>query len=203
MEREQYVNSYQRSVETFQKWADAYAALLVSTSLIVVVAMIYDIGSMFVFLLTGTMFIMSFFGTFIIYKSAPYEIKNYQNNKGPKERQRARLLLLVLCPIGALGAVYLTFSTGLGHAFLFAGVCLMPGGVFAYLDDSKVSKIDEEGRQVHPVPGQRVRGPGQHRVGRLGEDRQAVLGDSGALHPASPTAPEIPHQPQGVLGQVH
>ena len=144
VEREQYVNSYQRSVETLQKWADAYAALLVSTSLIVVVAMIYDIGSMFVFLLTGTMFIMSFFGTFIIYKSAPYEIKNYQNNKGPKERQRARLLLLVLCPIGALGAVYLTFSTGLGHAFLFAGVCLMPGGVFAYLDDSKVSKIDEE-----------------------------------------------------------
>ena len=39
VEREQYINAYHRSLETLAKWGDAYAALLVSVSLVVVVAM--------------------------------------------------------------------------------------------------------------------------------------------------------------------
>ncbi len=66
VEREQYIDQYQRSLESLQKWGDAYAALLVSVSLIVVVSMIstmlYDIGNTFVMMLTGTMFCMSLGG---------------------------------------------------------------------------------------------------------------------------------------------
>ena len=68
IERDQYTNLYQRGLETFQKWGDAYAALMVSVALIMVVSMIstmlYDMGNAFVFMLTGTMFIMSFFGAY-------------------------------------------------------------------------------------------------------------------------------------------
>ena len=38
VEREQYINGYYRSLEALTKWGDAYAALLVSVSLVVVVA---------------------------------------------------------------------------------------------------------------------------------------------------------------------
>lgn len=60
VEREQYINNYYRSLEALAKWGDAYAALLVSVSLVVVVAMIStmlsDLGSMFVLSLTGATF---------------------------------------------------------------------------------------------------------------------------------------------------
>ena len=39
VERDQYINGYYRSLEALTKWGDAYAALLVSVSLVVVVAM--------------------------------------------------------------------------------------------------------------------------------------------------------------------
>ena len=55
VEREQYISGYHRSLETLAKWGDAYAALLVSISLVVVVSMIStmlsDMGSSFVVLM--------------------------------------------------------------------------------------------------------------------------------------------------------
>ena len=131
VEREKYISSYQRSLETLQKWADAYAALLVSVVLIVVVAMIstmlYDSGSGFVLMLTGTMFIMSLLGAYIIYKAAPYEIKTYKNRRGPKSRQRATLLFAVFGPVGVLAAAYLARLPGRGWpSWLWASVsCLL------------------------------------------------------------------------------
>lgn len=147
VEREEFINQYQRGLETLQKWADAYAALLVSVALIVVVSMIstmlYDIGNSFVFMLTGTMFVMSFFGAWIIYKAAPYEVKTYQNYKGPKERRRAKFLLLLLGPVGVLMLVYLGASNYLGFGFLALGISLLPAGLYTYIDDNKVSQLDQ------------------------------------------------------------
>lgn len=148
VENEEYVNLYQRSLETLQKWGDAYAALLVSVSLIVVVAMIstmlYDIGNAFVLMLTGTMFFMSLGGAWIIYKSAPYELKSYRNQKGPRERYLAKLLFLIGLPVGLLMAVFLATTQGMGLAMLAFGFCLMPSGIYAFIDDSNVSKLDQE-----------------------------------------------------------
>ena len=87
---------------------------------------------------------MSFFGAYIIYKAAPYEIKAYKNRRGPKERRRATFLFLTLGPVGVLAAVYLSFTSGLGMGLLALGLSLMPPGVFAYMDDRKVAKIDAE-----------------------------------------------------------
>ena len=148
VEREQYINEYQRSLETLQKWGDAYAALMVSTSLIVVVSMIptmlYDIGNTFVFMLTGTMFFMSFFGAWIIKKTAPYEVTTYKNRKGPKERRRAVQLMLVLGPPGLLMGLYLAVAGNLGLGFLALGISILPAGLYAYMDDLKVSSVDQE-----------------------------------------------------------
>ena len=148
VEREQYISQYQRSLETLQKWGDAYAALLVSVSLIVVVAMIptmlYDIGDAFVMMLAGTMFFMSMFGAWIIYKTAPVEVKSYKSRKGPKERQRVKPFLITLGPLGVLLAGILVISGLAGLGLLTFGLCLMPAGIYAFMDDMKVDAIDQE-----------------------------------------------------------
>ena len=148
VERDQFINLYTRSVATLQKWADAYAAILVSVTLIVVVSlistMIFDFGNTFVLMVTFTMALMSFVGVYVIYKSVPTEIKTYTHRHGPKERRKATFLLLLFGPIGTLMAVVLAATSGMGPAFLVFGLCLMPAGVYAYMDDSKVSKLDDE-----------------------------------------------------------
>ena len=148
VEREQYISRYERALETLQKWGDAYAALLVSVTLIVVVTlistMLMDIGSVFVIMLTGTTFVITLLGVYIIYRPAPQEIVTYKNRKGPRERQRATFLFFTVVPFGAVGAVSLALTSGLGLAFLVIGVSMIPSAYYAFKDNSKVSKIDQE-----------------------------------------------------------
>ena len=148
VERDQYSNMYERSVETLQKWADAYAAVLVSVALIVVVVMIstmlYDLGNYFVYMITATMLIMSFVGAFVIYKSAPYELMPFKSYRGPKARARAVFLLLLFLPAGTLVAILMFATVGLGMAFLVIGFSLIPAGIYAYIDHENVTRIDEE-----------------------------------------------------------
>lgn len=148
VEREQYINGYYRSLETVAKWGDAYAALLVSVSLVVVVAMIStmmsDISEIFVLALAVTMFFVTGFGVYIIYRSSPYEVKTYKNNRGPLARRRAVLCFKLGAPLGVILAVVLTVTVGFGPALLVLGFCILPAGVFATIDDGKLNKLDEE-----------------------------------------------------------
>jgi flagellar protein FlaJ len=113
---EQYINGYYRSLETVTKWGDAYAALLVSVSLVVVVAMIStmlsDISSVFVVALTFAMFFVTGFGVYIIYRTSPYEVKTYQNRNGPKERQWARRFFYFVAIPGLCWPPWLLLSRG-------------------------------------------------------------------------------------------
>ena len=148
VEREQYYSWYERSLETLQKWGDAYAALLVSAALIVVVSlistMLMNVGPGFIILLTGTMFGVTLLGVYVIFKAAPHEIKTYKGARAPKDRRKATLLFFTLAPTGALAAAYLAFTLGLGWAYLAIGLCLLPSAIYAYKDDSTVSRIDQE-----------------------------------------------------------
>ena len=60
LEGERYGNEYERSVENLKKWSDAYSAILVSVSLIMVVSLVSTLlGSLdanFVVLMAATLF---------------------------------------------------------------------------------------------------------------------------------------------------
>ena len=148
IEREKYTGEYTRGVESLQKWGDAYAAFLVSSTLIVVVAlistMLYDLGTGFILLLTGAMFLLTGFGVFIIHVAAPYEIVTYRSGRGPEARSRAPVLFRVLVPPGGVVAGYLALTQDPGLAFIAIGVSLIPASVYAFLDDSRVSRADQE-----------------------------------------------------------
>lgn len=148
VEREKYINSYYRSLETVTKWGDAYAALLVSVSLVVVVAMISsmmsNISEMFVLMLTCTMFMTTSFGVYIIYRTSPYEVKTYKNKRGPRERELAVRFFYLFVPAGAVLAIAAGFIWGLGIAHLIVGFSLIPCGIMAWLDDRKIDQLDQE-----------------------------------------------------------
>ena len=148
VERDLYINAYHRSLETLAKWGDAYAALLVSVSLVVVVAMmstmLSNMGAAFVIMLTSTMVMVSAFGVYIIYRTAPYEVKTYQNRRGPVERYWAKRLFYALVPASILIGIYLGYNYGF-HYFLFSlGLALFPSGVMAWLDNGRVNQRDQE-----------------------------------------------------------
>ena len=62
--------------------------------------MLSEIGDLFVIALTFTMFTVTAFGVYIIYRTSPYEIKTYKNRKGPIERQWAVRLFKLLTAKG-------------------------------------------------------------------------------------------------------
>ena len=148
VEREQYVNSYYRSLETLTKWGDAYAALLVSVSLVVVVAMISSmiskLGGGFVAMLTFSMVAVSFFGTYIIYRTAPVEVKTYQNKKGPTLRRWAKRCFLIMVPAGLVLGTIAAFQHGQAMFFLILGAAMFPSGFLAMRENSQIDKMDEE-----------------------------------------------------------
>ena len=148
VERELYINAYHRSLETLTKWGDAYAALLVSVSLIVVVAMmssmISNLGAPFVIMLTLAMVMVSAFGVYIIYRTAPYEVKTYQNRRGPVERYWAKRLFYTLVPAGILIGIFLGFTYGFPFFLFSLGFALFPSGLMAWLDNGRVNQRDQE-----------------------------------------------------------
>ena len=148
VEREQYINGYYRSLEALIKWGDAYAALLVSVALIVVVAMmstmLSDLGSSFVIMLTGAMTMVSAFGVYIIFRTAPAETTTYQSRHGPSERRWAKRLIFTVAPAGFFLGAFVGFTSGFHFFLLIFGFSLFPAGVMAFLDNGKVGKRDQE-----------------------------------------------------------
>ena len=148
VQREQYINGYYRSLETVAKWGDAYAALLVSVSLVVVVAMIStmlsDIDMLFVMALATSMLFVTAFGVYIIYRTSPYEVKTYDNKGGPKGRRLARKLFYYLVIPGAILASLIMVTSSLAVGLMLLGLALLPTGILAWIDDGKVDKLDQE-----------------------------------------------------------
>lgn len=150
VETERYGNEYERSVENLRKWTEAYAAILVSVTLVMVVSLVStmmgSIGQGFVVLMAFTLLLITSIGVYLIYKVAPVEQKTYDSPHGiPRDRRMARLMLLTLVPgvvMAILLASQLGSSTGSAAAFLVIGVSLLPAGYYAWKDDRSVTKLD-------------------------------------------------------------
>ena len=153
LEGDRYRNEYERSVENLRKWSDAYSAILVSVSLIMVVSLVSTLlGSLdanFVILMAFTLFCVTSIGVFLIYKVAPFEDFTYDSPDGsPPERRRSRYCLYVGIPLGIILATILGSQfeviTGAAVGFLVFGIAIFPAGYYAWKDDAIVANIDSE-----------------------------------------------------------
>ena len=149
LESGRYANEYSRSVENLKKWTDAYAALMVSVTLIVVVALVSTLlGALeqsFVLIVGASMFLIITGGVYLILRTSPYEQMTYDGETGgPTDRRKARFLFRTLAPLGFMMLVVLGFTIGLGWGLVVFGIFLLPAGWFARVDDKKIRAIDTE-----------------------------------------------------------
>ena len=152
-EGERYSNEYDRSVENLRKWTDAYAAILISVTLIMVVSLVSSMmGSLaqsFITIMAFAVFFITSIGIFIIYRSAPVEQVTYDREEySTWNRKLARRLLMIPVPMGLVVAMLAGPRFGLlgdsSIAFLAIGISLAPAGFLAWRDSARVTKLDSE-----------------------------------------------------------
>lgn len=145
---EHYSRKYERDLESLRKWTDAYVALMVSVTLVVVVSlvsmMIYSVGTIFIFGLAAVMIGIAVLGDWIIYRTAPVEPKTHKRNERSRTQEQmlrtARVLLPAAAIVGAAAALFSSIGAGL----VAAAVCVAPVGVLAFIDDKHVDQQDRD-----------------------------------------------------------
>ena len=152
-ERERYANEYEKNIENLRKWTDAYAAILISVTLIMVVSLVSSmmgsIAQSFVTIMAFAVFFITTVGLFVIYKSAPVERVTYDREKyTTKSRKLARLSLMTLVPLGFVLAMLVAprfgFVGGASVSFMLIGLSLAPAGFLAWRDSARITKLDSE-----------------------------------------------------------
>jgi flagellar protein FlaJ len=145
---ELYAKKYERDMESLRKWTDAYIALMVSTTLIVVISlvsmMIYPVANMALILLTFIVMMVTAAGGWVIFAVAPHEVKTHHLRRRSAEQQRMDMLapLLIVGTGPVLALVWLMSS--LGIALIVAAMLLSPLGFLAWVDDKKIDQRDRD-----------------------------------------------------------
>jgi flagellar protein FlaJ len=145
---QQYIEGYERGLESLKKWTDAYAAILVSVTLIVVVAMLSTlIGPLNHALIVVIGFCLSWGVTVALYpilKAIPGEIKTYTSREAmPFARRMASRLAILFIPLGMMLGSAVGYRFGAGYGMLVFGAHLLPAGIFALRDHINVTRVDE------------------------------------------------------------
>ena len=145
---ELYEAEYEQKIESLRKWTDAYAALIVSAGLVVVISMI----SMMIWSSSPVMILMTAVatvtvmgtGAFILNAAAPVEIFPRKAGLTAVKQLQAKRLMLIFGGGGAVLAAITLMASGLGPALIIGGLGLLPGGVMIYMDQRRIAKLDAD-----------------------------------------------------------
>ncbi len=190
-------DEYERNLESLKKWADAFTALMVSSSLISIIILlsviIYKIGTPEQTLFSSAMlvFIISIFGVGMLYKSVPKDLKNHNlvfksreqyliSKWGPVSFILACMILITITLIPTFFKPDLFIFNGVdfkGLGFLIAGIVLFPIGLIARKDDINISKRDESFTPFVRNLGAIISGAGVSVVEALTKIDQKNLGE--------------------------
>lgn len=144
-----YGNHYERRLESLKKWTDAYIALIMTTAIITIVTVVsMIIGNITIGVILGMAVftvIVTIAGVWLIYNSAPREVKVHSLPIRSKEYgislQIARLMLpLTLVTV----VVLLILGVHIGIVLMVAAAFLLPLGLASKLDDNKIDKRDSD-----------------------------------------------------------
>ena len=149
LQLETYGKEYGRKIESLQKWSDAYVALMVSATLVVVISMvsmmIYPFSPIAIFALAALMVCVTFLGGWLIFTVAPVEVKTHSLRHRSPEQERAGKLAKVMLPAAAVAGLGAGMLFGMAAALFASGLLIAPIGLVAFLDDRR---IDARGRDI-------------------------------------------------------
>lgn len=149
VQAEAFKNEYERGVESLRKWTEGYAALIVSSALIVMVAaismLIYPVAMSFTISLVGVTICVSILGAWAIYRVAPKEVRVHSPASKCGAHRRVRRLAKVLLPAAAASfGIILMAGFGIGWALIAVAVLFLPVGVAGGIFDRQVKKKDSD-----------------------------------------------------------
>ena len=149
IQAEAFKNDYERAVESLRKWTEAYAALIVSAALIVMVAaismLIYPVATGLTVALVGMTIVVAIVGAWAIYRVSPKEVRVHNPATYCGTYDRAGRLARILLPIAAASFfVLLLLGAGLGWALMVASAMVFPIGVAGTLFDRQVTRKDSD-----------------------------------------------------------
>jgi len=144
-----YENEYERDVDSMRKWTDAYSALTVSVTLVVIInlisTMIYEAGDRATIGITFLALLIGLSGAWIISRSAPKEMDSLPSSEGSSEDKLARKLLKILVPVALVVCLGLALlKAQLGLLFIAGGVLLFPIGLVNSLGQRKATGKEQE-----------------------------------------------------------
>ena len=149
VQAEAFKNEYERGVESLRKWTEAYAALIVSAGLIVLVAaismIIYAVAISFTVTLVGVTICVAVLGAWAIHRVSPKEVRVHSPSANCAAHSRARWMERILLPAAVVCFfIVLLAGWGLGWALIAVSILVLPIGVAGVLLDRQVKKKDSD-----------------------------------------------------------
>jgi flagellar protein FlaJ len=144
-----YENKYERDLEALKQWSNAFSSIAISVALIVIIqmisSMIYSVNKIGMLGMISAGLLMSGFGAWIIWRSAPKEAMTVPFEQGSDAQRRALRLFRMIAPITAASAAVLSLmGLSIGWILIWIAVLLLPVGIITLISDRKTNKKDEE-----------------------------------------------------------
>ncbi|MBX3014613.1 MAG: hypothetical protein KF832_24045 [Caldilineaceae bacterium] len=146
---EAYEKEYERDLESLTKWTDAYAAVSVSSALMIVINMtsslIYALNNSIILGLIVTMLTVSSVTAWILSRAAPKEVIDLFSPEGTwPQRMAGQLSIYSLAAVFIICPLLLLLGISIGPVLLVAAVILFPLGGVSMLAGREIDKKDRE-----------------------------------------------------------
>ena len=147
---ETYGDEYERDIESLKKWTDAYVALILSASLVVVVSvvsmLIFPMKPSYIVTLTWMMLMTTVLGAWIMYRASPKDVKTHSlTHSSAGQKIGKELFKFMVVPMAIVITLLLMITqANLGLAMLAAAIVVLPTGFFYIWDDKKIDKYDAD-----------------------------------------------------------
>lgn len=142
-----YSNQYGRRLEVLKKWTDAYVAMIMTSAIVTVMAvvtmMIGNVTTAFILALSVLTVVVTMAGAWLIYHTAPREVKVHSLPCRSREQDMARGIAKITLPvIGIMIIAAAIMKIDIGWIMLSSGVLLFPLGFVSRKDDQNIEKRD-------------------------------------------------------------
>lgn len=149
VQEELYEKQYERDLGSLSKWTDAYAAINVSATLIIIVnlvsMLIYDVGPAMTVGLVITAIFTASAGAWVLSRAAPREIRILFSPESPGYQALARKLLKLTPPAVLLICIpLLLIGVKLGLVLIIAALLIFPLGLVTMLAGRELDQKDRE-----------------------------------------------------------
>lgn len=146
---EAYEKEYERDLESLTKWTDAYAAVTVSATLMIVINMtsslIYDLGDLIITGLAVTSLAIAAVTAWILSRAAPKEEIDLFSPEGTwPQRLAGQLAIYTFAAVFIICPLLMVVGMSLGATLIIAALILMPMGAISMWAGREIDKKDRE-----------------------------------------------------------